>query len=67
MDYKTRKLLQESARELNKSWLETGMRSPNEKYFGLFTKKGMSMVLWIILALVIIADSGIFYLLHTLK
>jgi hypothetical protein len=67
MDQKTRKLLEEKARKLSPEWLETGKRNPGERFFGLFTKKQMSIVLIIILFLAIITDAAIFYLLYLIK
>lgn len=51
MDQERRKLLEEKARHLAPKWMETGISRPNEKFFGIFSKKGMSVVLLSILAL----------------
>ena len=67
MDYSTKKLLEEKARQLTKSWLETGKKRSDEKFFGLFNKKGMSVILWTTLILVALADIGIFYQLYKVK
>jgi hypothetical protein len=67
MDYKAKKILEANVRQLKADWLATGKKRSDEKFFGLFTKKGMSIVLWVILVLVILADVGIFYQLHKIK
>lgn len=54
MDKKTRKLLEEKARHLAPKWMETGLKRPNEKFFGLLSKKAMSLVLVGILVLEIV-------------
>lgn len=64
MDHKTKKLLEQKAAKLNQYWVETGKKRPNEKFFGIFSKKGMSVALLLILLLVMLADIGIFYLLN---
>ena len=63
MDLKQKKILEEKARQINASWLETG-KHRNEKFFGLFTKKGFSIILWITFIAVCLADIGIFLLLR---
>lgn len=65
MEGKARKLLEETARQLNKSWVETGAKDPKTKFFGGFTKKEMSTILWVLLILGIIANAGIYYQLLT--
>lgn len=67
MDQKTRKLFEEKARHLAPKWMETGIKGEKEKFFGLLTKKQMSVALISILLLVVIADAAIFYLLYLNK
>lgn len=63
MDQKTKQLLEEKAKHLAPEWLKTGIKRPNENFFGLLTKKQMSLILWLILVLVLIADLAIFTIL----
>jgi len=63
MDQRTKQLLEERAKHLAPEWLKTGIKRPNENFFGLLSKKQMSLILWLILALVLIADIGIFTIL----
>lgn len=63
MDQITKKLLEEKAKHLAPEWLKTGIKRPNEKFFGLLTKKQMSIMLWVIMFLVLIADIAIFTIL----
>ncbi len=67
MDHKTRKLLEEKARHLAPKWMETGIQGEKGKFFGLLTKKQMSIMLWVMLSLLVIADLAIFYLLYLTK
>lgn len=67
MDYKTRKLLEEKARHLAPKWMETGIKEEKERFFGLLTKKQMSVMLCIMMFLLVVADSAIFYLLSLTK
>lgn len=64
MDKEFKKALEKKVRDLNPTWIDTGHKRPDEKYFGLFTKKGMSILLWSILALAILANVGIFTTLY---
>lgn len=67
MDHKTRKLLEEKARHLAPKWMETGIHGDDRRFFGLLTKKQMSVTLLTILALIVVADLAIFYLIYLSK
>ena len=67
MDSKTKKLLASVVHHHKSDWLETGKKSADEKFFGLFTKKNMSTLLLAILLFVILADAGIYYLINYTK
>ena len=58
MDQITKKILEEKTRKIQDSWIETGLKS-DQKFFGFFTKKGMSIAIYLTLSLVILANIGI--------
>lgn len=64
MDQKKRKLLSEKAKNLATEWAKTGTKRNKEKFFGLLSKKQMSISILVIIALLAITDIAIFYLLY---
>lgn len=64
MDQKKRKLLSEKVRNLSAEWSKTGTKRPKEKFFGMLSKKQMSISIIAIIILLAITDIAIFYLLY---
>jgi hypothetical protein len=64
MDQNKRKILSKTVKDLSEEWMTTGIRRPNERFFGLLSKKQMSLIIINMMALLVVADLAIFYLLY---
>lgn len=62
--HKKNKALESKAKNLLSEWMDTGIKRPHEKFFGLLSKKQMSIAIIAIIVLLAVTDIAIFYLLY---